>query len=416
MRIALITAQCPVAAHAAGGQFDQPATLARALAAHGHRVAVYTRRQGTSHPRSTILGRGVSIEEVAAGPARPLAAEQAARHMPELAGYLADRWRAKPPDVVHAFSWVGGLAALGAVRGSGVPVLQTFESLGFAERPYAANGEVSVARLKMESCIARAVDAVLAHSSDEATDLARLAVPKSAIRVVPCGVDTGLFNPEGSRAARGSRFRLLAVAAGGDPRGLSAVVRALPQLPDTELVIIGGPASRHLPRTGGWRELAQLAGALRVRSRIIFAGEVAQADRPALLRSADLLVSASPVEHTGAAAIQAMACGTPVVVAGVGAHNDAVVDGVTGLLIAPEDPATLAHRVRALLARPVFLEALGVAAADRARSRYCVDRISRETVASYEWCRRGRTATPAAGDADEADYSAAELRGVAAFG
>ena len=67
----------------------------------------------------------------------------------------------------------------------------------------------------------------------------------------------------------------------------------------------------------------------------------------------------------------------------------------------------------------MFLAALGIAAADRAQSRYSVDRIGRETVATYEWCRHRRAAAqsgPAAEDVDEADDSAAELRGVAGFG
>lgn len=420
MRIALITAQSPCATDGTGAQPDQPTALARALAGHGHRVTVYTRQQSADRPHSTILGRGVSVEHVAAGPARVLPAEQAARHMPELAHYLADRWRVKRPDVVHAFSWTGALAALGAVRGTAVPVVATFGSLGWLERRHTPDGEVSAARLKMEACLCRAVDAVLATSADEAAELARLAVPKPAIRVVPCGVDTRVFSPEGDRAERGRRFRLAAFAPAGTPRGLPAVVRAMAQLPDTELVIIGGPNARHLPRTGPWRELCQLAAALRVRSRLTLAGDVPQGQLAALLRSADLMVSASRYEPTGIGAIQAMACGTPAVVSAVGAHNDAVIDGITGLLVAPEHPAMLAHRVRGLLARPVQLQALGIAAADRAQSRYAADRIGRETAAAYEWCVRGRTSAEPEADeepADGEDYPAeAGLRTLAAFG
>ena len=415
MRIALITAHNPVAAAVPDGQLAQPASLARALAARGHRVTVYARQHRADSPRTTILGRGASVEHVTAGPPKPLPDDQAARHSPAFAGYLADRWRVRPPDVVHAFSWVGGLAALGALRGTEIPVLQTFGSLASAERRHGAAGEVSTARLRMEACIARAADMVLARSSSEAEELARLGVQKPGIRVIPVGVDTEMFTPEGDRAPRDSRYRLIAVAPAGEPHGLPSVVRALAQVPETELVVVGGPDGRHLPRSGPWRDLCQLATRLGVRNKITFAGDVPEADLPALLRSADLMVSAHAYEPAGIAAIRAMACGVPVVAAAAGAHTDAVVDGVTGVLIAPGDPGVIAHRVRTLLGRPVQLQALGYAAADRAQSRYALDRIGRETATAYEWCLRGQAAAQAASESAE-DVEEAGLRELAALG
>jgi D-inositol-3-phosphate glycosyltransferase len=413
MRIALITAHNPLQA----GEFSQPVSLAKALAARGHRVTVYARQQSARSARSTILGRGVSVEHVPAGPPRPLAADEAARHMPQLAAYLADHWGARPPDVVHAFSWLGGMAAVGAVRGTGTPVLLTFESLAAAERRHGADSGVSTARLRLEACLDHAVRAVLASSCDEAAELARRGVPKSAIRVVPYGVDTGLFNPVGDTAERGSRFRLIAFASVGQPRGLSAVVRALTQLPDAELVIAGGPAARQVPRTGAWRDLARLAATVGVRNRVILAGELSETELPALLRSADLMVGASRYEPSGIAALQAMACGVPVVVPAVGALSDAVVDGVTGLLVEPDSAPMLVRRIRALQSRPVQREALGIAAADRAKSRYDLSRIARETAAAYEWCLHGRDAAPALADDDvDVDAIPADVRALAVIG
>jgi D-inositol-3-phosphate glycosyltransferase len=418
MRIALIATHGSLApADGSGSQPGQPTSLARALAANGHRVTLYTRRDNPGCPGTAILGHGASAEHITAGPPRPLSAEQAAKYLPALAGQLAERWRVRQPDVVHAFSWTSGLAALGAVRGLDVPVLQTFESLGSAERRQVAGGEVTASRVKLEASIGRTVAAVLARSYAEAAELARLSVPKSAIRVIPCGVDTGLFTPDGDRAARGARPRLIAFAPGGSTKGLESVVRALTQLPEAELVIVGGPDARHMPRTGPVRELAQLATAVGVRSRITFAGEVVQAALPALLRSADIMVSASPYEPAGVEAVQAMACGTPAVVSAVGAHQDAVVDGITGLLVATEHPAMLAHCVRVLLSRPALLQAYGIAAADRARSRYGYNRIGQETAAAYERCLRARSAGALASVDHEFTDSAAEpdLRQVAAL-
>jgi glycosyltransferase involved in cell wall biosynthesis len=413
MRIALITAHNPLQA----GEFAQPVSLAKALAARGHRVTVYARQQSARSARTTILGRGVSVEHVPAGPARPLAADEAARHMPEVAAYLADHWRSRPPQVVHAFSWLGGMAAVGAVRSIDSPVVLTFESLAAAERRHDAGNAASAARLRLETCLGHAVRAVLASSCDEAAELARRGVPKTAIRVVPCGIDTDIFKPVGDTAERGSRFRLVAFGSVGQPRGLSAVVRALTQLPDAELVIVGGPAARQLPRMGAWRDLARLASAVGVRNRVILAGELPEAELPALLRSADLMVGASRYEPSGVAALQAMACGVPVVGPAVGALSDAVVDGVTGLLVEPDNAAMLARRIRTLQARPVQREALGIAAADRARSRYDLSRIARETTAAYEWCLRGQEPASALADDDfDADADLADARELAVIG
>ena len=174
MRIALIAAHGPLALDTAGSQPAQPTSLARALAGHGHRVTLYTRRDTANCPRTAILGPGVSVEHVAAGPARPLSAEETAKYMPGFAAQLADRWRVRQPDVVHAFSWTSGLAAIGAARSTDLPVLQTFESLGSAERRQLKNSDVSACRVKLEASIGRTVAGVLAGSADEADELARL--------------------------------------------------------------------------------------------------------------------------------------------------------------------------------------------------------------------------------------------------
>jgi len=411
MRIAMVTAHSPLTRMTGhGNQLLQPAMLARALARHGHRVTLYTRAQDPAAPRTAILGAGVSVEHLTAGPPRRLSAEESARYMPEVAADLADRWRAKAPDIVHAFSWTAGLAAIGAVRGTGIPVAASFESLGSIERRQAGLG-VSGSRVRLEAAIGRTAAAVLASSEEEAGELARLGVRKSAIRVIPAGIDTVKLRPEDVRAKNSEKPKLVAFA-DDQARGLPSVIRALAQLPQARLTIVGGPDAKHLPRSGPFRAVAQLATELRVRSRVTFAGEVAEAAESALLCSADVMVSATSYDPTGLAVIRAMSCGLPVVVSAVGGQRDAVIDGITGLVVAPDHPAMLVHRLRALLARPTMLQAYGVAAADRARSRYCIDRIGQETAAAYERCLpRATQDTDELADRQEAE----ELRGIAAF-
>ena len=94
--------------------------------------------------------------------------------------------------------------------------------------------------------------------------------------------------------------------------------------------------------------------------------------------------------------LEAMACGTPVMAAAGGSHQDAIVDGATGVLVRPGQPALLARRIRQLLASPMLLQGYGIAAADRARARYSWERIGRETLAVYERSLQQEDQLPAA--------------------
>ena len=167
----------------------------------------------------------------------------------------------------------------------------------------------------------------------------------------------------------------------------------LTRVPGAELVIAGGPAKSQLRKDEAYQDLTGLAERLGVADRVSFTGKIAPGGLPALLRSADLLVSAAPYEPSGAVALAAMACGIPVAAPAVGGCADAVLDGTTGALIPPGRPDLFARRVRDLLSSPLRLEAFGIAAADRATARYSWDRISRETVAAYEHCLRPAAAS-----------------------
>jgi glycosyltransferase involved in cell wall biosynthesis len=227
---------------------------------------------------------------------------------------------------------------------------------------------------------------VLATSSELLAKLSDLGVPRTSIRVVPWGVDTGSFAPEGPTAKRNGRPRLLAVRQSDAEHGLDIVVRALTEVPAAELLIAGGPSGSGPDADHANQGLARLARHLGVAGRITFTGDVSRTHMPALLRSADLLLSGAWEDPFGTVALQAMACGTPVAASAVGVVGDAVIDGTTGVLVPPGQPSALARRIRRLLASPLQLGAFGIAAADRARSRYSWDRIGRETVRAYERC------------------------------
>jgi glycosyltransferase involved in cell wall biosynthesis len=304
--------------------------------------------------------------------------------------YLADRWVREPPDIVHAHFWMSGLAALAGARDHGLPVVQTFHALGVVKRRHQGAEDTSPeARIRLEVAIARDVAMVLATSSDEAFELARLGVPSHCISIIPCGVNITAFRPDGPVARRGTAPRLLAAARLVKRKGLDTIVQALSGVPGAELVIAGGPPAARLRGDPEYRRLVRLAGELGVAARVSFRGRVARQDMPALMRSADLAVSVPWYEPFGMVPLEAMACGVPVVASAVGGHTDTVVDGVTGVLVPPRQPDVLTRVIRDLLAGGK-LPAFRSAAAERARGRYPWERITQETIAVYERIRHGR--------------------------
>lgn len=363
--------------------------LTHVLARQGHQVTVYAQKHHPDVPDHAELSDGVRVEHLAAGPAdRPGETELLAR-VPAFSEPLRARLRRERPDVVHAVRWTSGLAALAAARGLGIPVVQEFSSLGVAERRHHATGRgtggpAQPARIRLEPAIGRSADAVVAASSAEVSDLTRLGVPRRSVRVVPWGVDTGKFAPEGPAAERNGRPRLLTAADLKEREALETLLRALTKVPDAELMVVGGPARDRLTQDGAYQALASMTGTLGLSDRVIFTGKVERESMPPLLRSADLVLSTCSYEPSGVTSLEAMACGKPVVAPPTGGHADAVVDGTTGILIPPGRPALLAQRIRQLLAHPMLIEAYGVAAADRAQSRYSWDRIAAETLAVYD--------------------------------
>lgn len=365
--------------------------LTSKLADRGHQVTIYVQKQQLGTPNRAKLRDGVRVQYIDAGPvpANPASGKQddaaLLDRVPAFSGPLRSFCERERPDVVHALRWTSGLAALVAVRDQRIPMVQEFSSLGLAERRggVRANG-AAAARIRLEPVIGRSAAAVIATHSAEVLDLTSLGVHRSAIKVVPCGVDTSTFTPEGPAAKRNGRPRLVTVADLTERAGLEPLLRALTQVPEAELLVVGGPARAELRADAGYVYLARLVGALGISDRVIFAGKIAYGAMPKLLRSADLVVSTCQDEPSGMTSLQAMACGRPVVAPPVGGHADAVVDGITGILIRLDRPALLARRIRRLIAHPMMLEAYGLAAADRARARYSWDRIAAEMLSVYD--------------------------------
>ncbi|NEA25561.1 glycosyltransferase, partial [Actinomadura bangladeshensis] len=214
MRIAMISEHAsPLAADGGlggadgGGQNVFVAELATELGRQGHYVTVFTRRDAPALPDRVRLAPGVAVEHVPAGPPERIAKDDLLPWMHDFGTYLERRWAADPPDVAHAHFWMSGLAAIQAAQAAGarrVPVVQTYHALGTVKRRHQGGRDTSPAsRIRLERAIGRGADTVIATCSDEVAELAAMGVPRDRVRVVPCGVDLGLFAPGGAAAAPG---------------------------------------------------------------------------------------------------------------------------------------------------------------------------------------------------------------------
>jgi glycosyltransferase involved in cell wall biosynthesis len=388
MRIALVSEHAsPLAVLGgtdAGGQNAHVAELATGLARRGHVVTVHTRRDDPSLPPTVRMANGVTIDHVTAGPAEPISKDMLFPHMDTFADELGARWKERRPDVVHSHFWMSGYASVRAARPLDVPVLHTFHALGAVKKREQGAGDTSPPeRAEVEKSLLRDTDRILATCPDEVFELLRLGGNRQNITVVPCGVDTRLFAPDGPVARRGTAPRILYVGRMVERKGIGNLITALHGVPDAELVIAGGPAPELLDDDPDIARLRRLADKHGVRRRVRFLGRVEHTRLPELYRSADVVACVPWYEPFGIVPVEAMACGVPVVVAAVGGLTDTVIDNVTGVHVPPRRPGAIAAALRGLLEDPRRRRQLGAAGRERAARHYDMDRVISGTLHAY---------------------------------
>ena len=369
----------------AGGQNVHVAALGVELARLGADVVVHTRRDRPDLPRQVPLAPGVVVDHVDAGPPRSLPKDDLLPHMGAFAAELSRAWRHHRPHVVHAHFWMSGCAAVAAAEPLGVPVVQTFHALGVVKRRHQGDKDTSPAvRQEVERVLLGQVERIVATCTDEVFELARLGADPERVKVVPCGVDLGLFRPTGPvERRRPGCHRLVTVSRLVERKGVDDAIAAVARLPGTELVVAGGPEASRLDADSEARRLQELARRLGVGERVHLRGRVGRDHLPALLRSADAVVCVPWYEPFGIVPLEAMACGVPVVASAVGGMVDTVVDGVTGVHVPARSPERLAGVLRTLLDDPGRRRRLGRAGAARAAARYSWRRVARSTLDAY---------------------------------
>lgn len=388
MKIAMVSEHAsplPVLGGAdAGRQNVHVAELSAALTRRGHQVTVYTRRDDPDLPECVETPQGYTVVHVPAGPAKALPSDELLQYMGPFTQYLDAQWTTDRPDVAHAHFWMSGIATQLAAKHLNLPAVQTFHALGVVKRRHHGAQDTSPQeRLRLEAMVARGATWVAATCTDEVFELTRMGRSRARISVVPSGVNLKLFTPQGAKAPRGKHHRLVSVGRLLPHNGFDIVIRALPAMPNTELLIVGGPDRSEPDSEHEACRLRELAERLGVANRVRLCGSVAREDMPAILRSADVVACTPWYEAFASVALEAMACGMPVVASAVGGMLDTVVHDVTGRLVNPKSPAGVADAVNHLMRDEFLRQSLGAAGRDRARARYSWDRVAADTLRIY---------------------------------
>lgn len=369
----------------AGGQNVHVAALARSLAAHGAEVLVHTRRDDPALPRRVEFAPGVIVDHVDAGPPEPLAKDALAGWMHAFADDLVDQWRYDRPDVVHAHFWMSGIASILAGDRARVPVALTFHALGAEKRRHQGDADTSPpGRIAVESWLARSADRIVTTTAHESEIVTDMGAPPGNVIVVPCGVDLERFQAQGPvfPPRRPGRIRIACVSRLVPRKGIADVIRALRRLRSAELLIAGGPPQAMLHEDEEATSLQRVAVEAGVADRVQFLGAVERDDVPSLLRSADVVCCCPWYEPFGLVAVEAMACGVPVVASRVGGLAETVVNGRTGVHVPPRSPAAIADAVRTVTLDPRRQAEMAASACTRATA-YGWDRIGARTLAAY---------------------------------
>jgi D-inositol-3-phosphate glycosyltransferase len=355
--------------------------VALRMAARGVHVDVFTRWADPSLPATVELAPGVQVHHVTAGPVAPVSKDEVANHLCAFVLGLQRHHTAGTHDLIHAHYWLSGWVGRRVARSWGLPLVQTFHTLGVLKNATLAPGDrpEPPLRLHAERRVATEADRVLVLTCGEASLLHRTyGLSGSRLTVVPAGVDLDRFAPAPDAGRVPGPPRLLFVGRLQPLKGPDVAIRTLAEvrrtLPAARLRIVGGASGG--TDLAGPSELEQLATELGVADAIDLEPALPQAALVERYREADVLLVPSRSETFGLVALEAQACGTPVVAADVPGLEAVVGEG--GTLVPGHDPADHAAAVVGYLtdpARTAVAAAAGVATARSASWERTVDRL-----------------------------------------
>jgi D-inositol-3-phosphate glycosyltransferase len=363
--------------------------VARRLADQGIAVDIYTRCHGQGGPEVEEIAPGARLMLVQAGPCAPVPKEELPALLPNFLDGVLQRAAAEAPgahrhspyDVIHSHYWLSGWIGHQVKAIWGAPLVASFHTLGKVKNAVLPTGDRPEpdARLTGEQGVVRLADRILAPTPLEAVHLVDLyGADPGRIRVIPPGVDGSLFTPRSKQEARSrlhfSGARLLLFVGRLQPfKGPDVAIRALgeavsraPELTrDVVLAVVGG-STGHGTDHDEVARLMELAAAIGIADRVVFFPPQPQKRLADFYSAAEAVLVPSRSESFGLVALEAEACGTPVIAAATGGLRYVVVDGQTGFLVQGHDPSDYADRIVELLSDRGLARRLGARAARHA--------------------------------------------------
>jgi D-inositol-3-phosphate glycosyltransferase len=408
LNIAMISYHtCPLAilgGKDTGGMNVYVRELTRYLGRQGVHVDVFTRSQDEHVPQILHdLGYGNRVVHIPAGPEHPLPKKELADYLPKFVDGIQKfaRDRGIHYDLIHSHYWMSGIAAKQLKERWGVPVVHMFHTLGLMknrvaqseaemEGDYRAQGEYQVLEM---------ADRIIAATLAEESQLQFLyQANEEKIVVIPPGVDVSHFypiQPEEAKCVIGvpeDESMLLFVGRIEPLKGVDTLIRAIAHMHSSGvsilfphyLAIIGGdPNAKTREMNTEMARLQALSRELGLEDLIVFLGKRSQQSLPYYYSAADVLIMPSHYESFGMVALEAMACGTPVVASQVGGLAFLIQDGETGFVVPGGDPLALSERLTQLLSQPELRRRLGEQAAAYAQD-YAWEKIAGRMVDLYK--------------------------------
>ena len=401
MRIALISEHASplgcLGGADGGGQNVYVGQIARHLAARGHWVDVFTRRDQLDQHAVLPLADRLRLVHVPAGPPAPVRKEALLPLMDEFSNYVLDFTGRAAYDIVHANFFMSALVASDLRRAFGIPYVVTFHALGRVRQLYQGSyDEFPPERLDIEDAVVAEADRIIAECPQDVADLVEYyGADRRRLAVIPCGYDPAEFRPLDRTAARkqlgwqAGEPILLQLGRMVRRKGVETVVRSLPHLRrkhglSCRLVVVGGesrqPDSAATPEIGRLQAICREIG---VADQVTFVGSRGRKELCTYYSAADIFVTTPWYEPFGITPLEAMACGLPVVGSAVGGIKMTVSDGETGYLVPPRNPAALAERLAILLADPALRRRMGNCGRQRAERWFTWHRVTRDIERLY---------------------------------
>ncbi len=342
--------------------------LSREMAKRGHTMDIFTRRTDPATPEVTRIDEGTRVIQVAAG---PLDADKAAqrRYLETFrkgAMAFAERqgWGGGPHyDLVHSHYWMSGWVGQTLADCWSAPHVVMFHTLAEAKNRHHMSEREPRYRIAGERVVARGADRIICGSeSERETLIDEYNVSPTRLSVVPCGVDVERFRPLDAVESRLSLGLdpdvpvLLFIGRIEPLKGIDVLIRAASQLDGKfQLLVVGGD-EKDAMRT---HELHVLAEEMGVEGKVVFGDAVPHDELPRYYSAASICVVPSYYESFGLVALEAMACGVPVIASRVGGLKETVQDGRTGYLIPWRCPEPFAERLDLLLTNEPLRRSLG---------------------------------------------------------